>query len=185
MALSLLKGQIVPLIEKFEPELESILLKTLQSVKTSNPTEAELFYKNWKKLNTAIESQFGAPAQPPPVMKGGDESTTPAVSEATTTSIPEPPPPVVESTAPTAPVVPEASGPSFLQESGPSGPSMINQISEAVSGIFSSGPTGPITAGERKLFAPNGGSYKGGKRKHGKTAKQHRKRTHRVKHKKH
>lgn len=180
MALSLLKSQIVPLIEKFQPELESIFVKTIQSLKTSNPTEAELFHTNWKKLNTAVESQFGTPAPVAPVMSGGDDSTGP------TGTIPPASPPIIEPTGPTGPV--EASGPSFMQETGPTGPtpSVIAQITSAVSNVFSpSGPTGPSLGGLRKLFAPNGGSYKAGKRRHGKTAKQDKKRTHRVKQRKH
>lgn len=188
MALALLKSQIVPLVEKFEPELESIFVKTVQSLKTSNPTEAELFYKNWKQLNAAVESQFAtaSPATTPvpttTAMKGGDESTGPT---GPAPPLPEPSPPIIEPTGPTGPAVVETTGPSFLQSTGASGPSIITQISEAVSGIFGSGPTGPMLAGERKLFAPNGGSYKAGRRRRGNTAKQHRKRTHRVKQRKH
>lgn len=181
MALNLLKSQIIPLVEKFEPELQSILIKTLQSVKTSNPAEAELFYTNWKLLNTAIEQELG-----PSAMTGGEVDSTTAVDPVAPelpASIPEPSPPIIEPTGPTGPSMPEASGPSFTQETGPTGPSIVQRITQ----FFSSetGPTGPVGGSVRKLFAPNGGSYKAGKRRHGKTAKQHKKRTHRVKQRKH
>lgn len=181
MALSLLKSQIIPLIEKFEPELQGILTKTVQSLKQSKPEEAKTFYSNWKLLNAAIEKEFAEPAPLAPAPVGGaDEATGP---------IPEASPPIVPAIdpIPDTPVVPsaEATGPSFLSSSGPTGPagpSIIEQITSSVSGLFESGPTGPMPGGVRKLFAPNGGSYKAGKRK---TAKQNRKRTHRVKHRKH
>ena len=177
MALSLLKSQIVPLIEKFEPELQGILTKTIQSLKQSNPKEAETFYSNWKLLNAAIETEFGQPA---PVMTGGDEPTGP--TGPVPAPLPEPSPPIIEPTGPTGPTIPETTGPSFVQETGPTGPSVIQNI---VNFFTPSGPTGPEVGGERKLFAPNGGSYKAGRRRDRRTAKQHRKRTHRVKHRKH
>ena len=168
MALNLLKSQIIPLVEKFEPELQSILVKTLQSVKASNPAEADLFYTNWKLLDAAIEQELG-PAVPP--MQGGEESTSTTVvpeSEPVAQTLPEPSPPIIEPTGPTGPVLPEATGPSFTQETGPTGPTIIQRITE----IFSpeTGATGPA------------GGKKHRKRK---TAKQHKKRTHRVKHRKH
>lgn len=176
MALAILKSQIVPLIEKFEPELQGILTKTIQSLKESKPEEAKLFYTNWKLLNAAIEKEFNEPA-PAPLMKGGEESTGPI---GIAPVLPEASPPIIEPTGPTGPIVSEASGPSFIQETGPTGPSIV----ERITGFFSP-ETGPMAAGDRKLFAPNGGSYKAGRRKRGKTAKQHKKRTHRVKHRKH
>jgi hypothetical protein len=164
MALSLLKNQLPSLIEKFEPEIEKALRDTLRSVKTSNPSESALFYQNWKKLNSAIEEELGSPtAEPVPVMTGGEEPVIPEVNP-----VPEPSPPIVEPTGPTGPVVPEATGPTFLQETGPTGPtSIIQNITNFFAG---SGPTGPT------------GGKKHRKRK---TAKQHKKRTHRVKHRKH
>jgi hypothetical protein len=175
MALNLLKSQIIPLVEKFEPELQSILVKTLQSVKASNPSEAELFYTNWKLLDAAIEQELG----PAPMSGGEVDSVEPVVPEVPA-SIPEPSPPIIEPTGPTGPVLSEEPS---IQETGPTGPTIIQRITD----FFGSetGATGPTGGSVRKLFAPNGGSYKAGKRRHGKTAKQHKKRTHRVKHRKH
>jgi len=155
-----IKNQLPSLIEKFEPEIEEGLRNTLRSVKSSNPTEAELFYTNWKKLNAAIEQELGTPAPlPAPIapLTGGDDSTGPVGPV---------PPPVVELTGPTGPVVPEMTGPS--QETGPTGPTSI--IQNITNFFTASGPTGST----------------GGKKHHRrKTAKQNRKRTHRVKHRKH
>lgn len=183
MALSLFKSQLPSLIEKFEPELEKALRDTLRAVKASNPSEAQLFLTNWKKLDAAIKAELESPAPAPvaPVMTGGDESSGPTGPVA---PIPEPSPPIIEPTGPTGPTIPEATGPSFMQPSGASGPTMLQNVVQGLNSLFgASGPTGPELGGTRKLFAPNGGSYKAGRRR--KTAKQHKKRTHRIKHKKH
>lgn len=178
-SLSGLSGAVVPtlfkVLEENEPQIESKIVEKLKGIKTSNPTEYGVFLENWRKLNRAIEAS-SIETSP---MQGGDDSTGPTGPEPA--PLPEPSPPIIEPTGPTGPTIStEASGPSFLQESGPSGPSIVQRITE----FFTPEPS-PSAGGERKLFAPNGGSYKAGKRRRGKTAKQHGKRTHRVKHKKH
>ena len=174
MALSFLNSQLPSLIEKFEPEIEKALRSTLKSVKASNPQESDLFYANWKRLNKAIDEELGSPAPtdvpapaPAPAMAGGvsSEPIVPFVAEPAPAE-----PPLLTETGPTGPVslprAPEASGPSFMQETGPTGPTVIQRITEFFS---ETGPTGPA------------GGKKPRKRK---TAKQHKKRTHRIKHKK-
>jgi hypothetical protein len=168
MALSFLNSQLPSLIEKFEPEIEKALRSTLKSVKASNPREADLFYTNWKRLSKAIDEELGSPAPTSvPAMAGGVSSDpiVPFVAEPVPAE-----PPLLTETGPTGPVslppAPEASGPSFMQETGPTGPTVIQRITEYFS---ETGPTGPM------------GGKKPRKRK---TAKQHKKRTHRIKHKK-
>jgi len=64
--LSGLKDQVMKMlpgiIEQNEPALESKLRELLRTIKTSNPEKAQLFLTNWRKLNTAIESELAAPA---------------------------------------------------------------------------------------------------------------------------
>lgn len=66
--LSGLKDQVMKmlpgLIEQNEPALESKLRETLRTIKASNPAESQLFLMNWRKLNTAIESELAEPAPP-------------------------------------------------------------------------------------------------------------------------
>jgi hypothetical protein len=53
--------KILPdLIEKNEPRLEANLREMLRTIKASNPAESQLFLTNWRKLNTAIESELSA-----------------------------------------------------------------------------------------------------------------------------
>jgi hypothetical protein len=185
MALSFLNSQLPSLIEKFEPDIEKALRNTLRSIKISNPSEATLFYTNWKKLNMAIEEELGPSALPAvvpppvdttppvaPVTTGGNLDSSVPSSEPMTPFVTEPAPadiPVPTETGPTGPVgvppSPEASGPSFAQETGATGPSIIQRITEFIS------PKTDATGGKKNR-----------KRK---TAKQHKKRTHRVKHRKH
>jgi hypothetical protein len=173
-SLSGLSGTVVPtlfkILEENEPQIESKIVEKLKAIKSSNPTEYDLFLVNWRKLNRAIEASSietlpVAPVAPTPAvapsMTGGEDATGP---------IPAPSPPIIEPTGPTGPSIPEATGPSFVQETGPTGPSIAERITSSISGIFESGPTG---------------STGGKKHRKRKTAKQHRKRTHRVKHKKH
>jgi hypothetical protein len=55
-------NQIPGLIEKFEPMLESTLRSNLKKVKAEHPEKSAVFLTNWRKLNTAIEAELGAPA---------------------------------------------------------------------------------------------------------------------------
>jgi hypothetical protein len=184
-SLSGLSGTIVPtlfkILEENEPQIESKIVEKLKAIKISNPTEYDMFLVNWRKLNRAIEASSIESVPTPPVapsMTGGEESTgpmpapvpepSPPVVESTTPTIPQPSPPIIEPTGPTGPSIPEATGPSFMQDTGASGPTVVQRITEYFSP--ETGPTGPT------------GGKKNRKRK---TAKQHRKRTHRVKHKKH
>ena len=66
-------NQIPSLIEKFEPMLESSLRSNLKKVKAEHPERATQFLTNWRKLNTAIESELGAPA---PVKTGARRKRT-------------------------------------------------------------------------------------------------------------
>ena len=55
-------SQLPSLIEKYEPKIESSLRDTLSKLKVSNPSETQLFYKNWKKLNKVVdETLAGTP----------------------------------------------------------------------------------------------------------------------------
>ena len=53
-------NQIPNLIEKFEPMLESTLRSNLKKVKAEHPERTAVFLTNWRKLNTAIETELGA-----------------------------------------------------------------------------------------------------------------------------
>jgi len=56
-------AQLPGLIEKYEPKIESSLRDSLSKLKVSNPTETQLFYTNWKKLNKVVdETLAGTPA---------------------------------------------------------------------------------------------------------------------------
>jgi cell division septal protein FtsQ len=59
-----LKDQVMKmlpaLIEQNEPMVEQKLRETLRTIKASNPSESQLFLTNWRKLNTAIESELSA-----------------------------------------------------------------------------------------------------------------------------
>lgn len=61
---SRLKDQLMKmlptLIEQNESEVEAKLREMLRTVKASNPAESQLFLTNWRKLNTAIESELSA-----------------------------------------------------------------------------------------------------------------------------
>lgn len=185
-SLSGLSGAVVPtlfqVIEKNEPMIEGKIVETLKRIKTSNPTEYNLFLDSWRKLNRAIEAstieetieattiEETAPA---PIMSGGvDTPTGPAPAPV---PFVEPTPLMVESTGPTGPEMPvsETTGPSFLSSTGPTGPtgpSILTRLGEGIDNLLKPSATGPT------------GGKKHRKRK---TAKQHRKRTHRVKHRKH
>jgi hypothetical protein len=63
---------VVPMIFKFietqEPMLEEALITQLNSLKTSNPNQFNIFLTNWRKINNAIETSSRAPvALPQPV----------------------------------------------------------------------------------------------------------------------
>lgn len=55
---SSLQSQIPKLIEKTEPQLEATLMQTIQDLRTNHPDEAKLFFDNWNKLNTAVQTAF-------------------------------------------------------------------------------------------------------------------------------
>lgn len=64
--LSTVTAQLPGLIEKYEPKIETSLRESLSKLKVSNPTETQLFYANWKKLNKVVDDTLaGTPAAPP------------------------------------------------------------------------------------------------------------------------
>lgn len=76
---STLKEQVMKmlpkLIEQNESEVEAKLRELLRTVKASNPAESQLFLTNWRKLNTAIETELSA-APAAPVPTGGKRKRT-------------------------------------------------------------------------------------------------------------
>ena len=165
MALTFLKGQLPSLIEKFEPELEKSLVEMLQSIKKTNSTEFELFLTNWRKLNGAIEASA--------VMTGGAEPEPAPAPAPAPEPVPEPAPEPAPEPEPTPEPVPDSTPPPE-STTAPESTSIIQKIKDAF-GVSSE----PQAGGVRKLFAPNSKTIKGGRRRRG--AKQHRKRTQRVK----
>ena len=64
--LSTVTAQLPGLIEKYEPKIETSLRDSLSKLKVSHPTETQLFYANWKKLNKVVDDTLaGTPAAPP------------------------------------------------------------------------------------------------------------------------
>jgi hypothetical protein len=53
-----LQSQIPKLVEKTEPQLEATLIQTIKDLRTNNPEEAKLFFDNWNKLNSAVQTAF-------------------------------------------------------------------------------------------------------------------------------
>ena len=173
---------VVPMIFKYietnEPKLEQLIVDKLTQIKTSNPTEFNLFITNWRKANAAIErsatTTMGgySPMSPSPIT-GGQYSAPMPEPVPTPAPMPEPVPAPAPMPEPVpmpepAPLNTGPTGPTFLETSGPTGPSGPSIIEKITDFFTPSGPSGP----------------QGGKRKR-KTAKNHKKRTHRVKHRKH
>lgn len=50
-------GQIPGLVEKSEPALESALRTAIQQM-SKYPAEAALFQRNWRKLNSVVDSEL-------------------------------------------------------------------------------------------------------------------------------
>lgn len=171
MALSLLKNQLPGLVEKFEPEIEKALRSTLQSVKASNPDEAKLFYVNWKKLNSAIDAELGSldMVSSTNTVTGGNILEDAANKITGFFQGPAPPTTPPELSTPPTTVEPPAPAPTPVPETGFNVPSDVT--------------TEPLPTTTEPVQEPETGGKK--KRRKHKTAKQHRKRTHRVKHKKH
>ena len=46
------------LIETAEPQIENQLRQVLRDMKLKHPEEVAIFYTNWKKLNTMIDSEL-------------------------------------------------------------------------------------------------------------------------------
>ncbi len=71
MASFLLKtvsGQLAPLVEKYEPQLEASLRSTLSNMKAKYPGEAQVFLTNWAKLDKAVrETLSNSPVPVAPV----------------------------------------------------------------------------------------------------------------------
>ena len=57
-------AQLPSLIEKYEPKIESSLKETLSKLKVSNPSETQLFYTNWKKLNKVVDDTLAGTPVP-------------------------------------------------------------------------------------------------------------------------
>jgi len=55
------KGQMVQMIESYEPTLEAGLRAQLVKLRTSNPAEAAIFVQNWKKLDRAVVESLSKP----------------------------------------------------------------------------------------------------------------------------
>lgn len=56
-------AQLPGLIENSEPQIESALRTAIQQMST-HPAEAKLFYDNWKKLNTVVDSELSKIVSP-------------------------------------------------------------------------------------------------------------------------
>lgn len=182
MANTTVVPMIFQYIEKNEPQLEKALIEQLYKIRTTNPTEYNIFITNFRKICSAVEKSYTY-APPPPM------------------------------STPVATAPPPTGGFLGFGESGPSGPtgpSFVEQVTNFFNPSGPSGPTGPVgptptpeptpvpetgfnvpsdvtteplpTTSEPEQTTEVGGKKKRHKRK---TAKQHRKRTHRVKHKKH
>jgi hypothetical protein len=201
-SLSALSGAVsntvVPMIfqyiEKSEPALESMIVSKLVQIKTTNPVEFNTFITNWRKINIAIEKASSTTGGylmlvPSPLSGGAVEETGPTGPQLSAETGPDlEPEPLVEEPLVQEPsatvggdISTDATPSTDLGPSGPSGPSGI---------LEPSGPTGPTESIIEKVtnfFSPSGpsGPDTAGKRKHKrKTAKNNKKRTHRVRHKK-
>lgn len=65
---SMAEATVIPLIFKYietkEPALETALVGEITKLKTSNPSEFNIFLNNWRKINSAIERSI-VPVPPP------------------------------------------------------------------------------------------------------------------------
>ena len=55
-----LQSQIPKLVESAEPQLEASLIQMIKDVKQKDPVQAKLFFTNWNKLNTAVQTAFSS-----------------------------------------------------------------------------------------------------------------------------
>lgn len=52
-------GMIPQLVESAEPQIEAQMRQVLRDMKLKHPEEVAIFYTNWKKLNSMIDSEIG------------------------------------------------------------------------------------------------------------------------------
>ena len=53
--------QMLGLVETAEPQIESVLRKSLRDMRAKHPQTAQVFLTNWTKINTAVQQELAAP----------------------------------------------------------------------------------------------------------------------------
>lgn len=161
----LVTNTIVPnlfkVVEQQEPQIESAIVNNLMKVRISNPTEFNTFIDNWRKINLAVEKSTSMQAG-----AGFSDWVDKVKNALAITSTPPPMEPVLPTTeTPTAPSTTETTTAPAITEPPP----------------VSSEPI-PSTPVEPPTEADVGGKKKSHRKK---TVKQNKKRTHRIKRRKH
>lgn len=176
MANTTVVPMIFQYIEKNEPQLEQAIVKKLYELRTTNPSEYNIFITNFRKICSAVEKSYTYTPPPPIPVQPAVPNTAPVAGGFLGFGESGP-------SGPSGPTIIEQVT-NFFNPPGPSGPSGPTGTMEAPTGPteIPTGPTGPIEETPVSTESDVGGKKKRHKRK---TAKQHRKRTHRVKHKKH
>ncbi len=191
--MSSITGSIGPMIESYivknEPALEAALVQELAKLKGSNPNEFNLFLTNWRKINAAIEKS-AVPTIGGNILTDASNAIANLFKKAAPTE-------TDSSMTPPTPVSTPAPEPVPAAETGFTAPSdmttepiatntPVEPVPETVNTESTTEPTTESTTEPTTESTTNEPELGGRKRRHKrKTVKQHRKRTHRVKHRKH